>query len=79
MSKDFLTLREAAARLGLSYERTWALARAGVLPFRRRGSRWVAPLLGWQRWLESEAEEALAGMRRPEPAQQQRTRTSART
>jgi excisionase family DNA binding protein len=79
VSKDFLTLREAAERLGLSYERTWALARSGALPCVRRGARWTVPLRAWERWIEKQAEEALAGVRQPDRPQQQRMRASART
>ena len=62
MERDFMTLADVAARLGLTYRRTHALAKAGVLPATRRGGRWVVPVRAWERWLDQQAEEALASM-----------------
>jgi len=68
MGRDFMTIRDAAGRLGLSYERTYALVVSGVLPFKRRGGRWVSPVRAWEQWLDQQAEEALAGVREVESA-----------
>ena len=62
MTKDFLTIAEAAARLGVSPKRAYQLAAAGTFPTVRRGRSLLVPVVAWERFVEAQTEEALAGM-----------------
>jgi excisionase family DNA binding protein len=46
------TVLEAAALLGLSPGSTYSLVRAGVIPARRVGGRWIVPKRRFHRWLD---------------------------
>lgn len=58
--RDFLTIREVASRLGVSTGRIYQRIGAGEIPALREGRRFRIPRLAWERWLESQAERALA-------------------
>jgi len=45
------TVQEAAALLGLSLGSTYTLIRAGEIPARRMGGRWIVPKQRFHRWL----------------------------
>jgi excisionase family DNA binding protein len=47
------TVREVAALLGLSPGTTYALIRAGAVPARRMGGRWIVPKRRFHRWLDA--------------------------
>jgi excisionase family DNA binding protein len=47
------TVREVAALLGLSPGTTYALVRAGAIPARRMGGRWIVPKRRFHRWLDA--------------------------
>jgi excisionase family DNA binding protein len=46
------TVREVADLLGLSTGTTYALVRAGDIPARRMGGRWIVPKRRFHRWLD---------------------------
>ncbi len=46
------TVREVAYLLSLSLGATYALVRAGEIPARRLGSRWVIPRARFEQWLD---------------------------
>jgi excisionase family DNA binding protein len=46
------TVREVAHLLSLSLGATYALVRAGEIPARRLGSRWVIPRTRFEQWLD---------------------------
>src|SRR3954453_10447627 len=46
------TVREVAHLLSLSLGATYALVRAGEIPARRLGSRWVIPRARFLQWLD---------------------------
>ena len=46
------TVREVAHLLSLSLGATYALVRAGEIPARRLGSRWVIPRARFEQWLD---------------------------
>ena len=48
------TVREAAALLHLSIGSTYAAIRAGEIPSRRVGNRWIIPRRRFDDWLNSE-------------------------
>jgi hypothetical protein len=62
MVEDIMGMSEAAERLGVSPKRAYALAKAGLLPVTRRDGRVFVIRRAWERWLEQQAEEALAGV-----------------
>jgi excisionase family DNA binding protein len=45
------TVREVAVILGLSPGTTYTLVRAGAIPARRMGGRWIVPKRRFHRWL----------------------------
>jgi excisionase family DNA binding protein len=47
------TVREVAALLGLSPGTTYALVRAGAIPARRMGGRWIVPKQRFDDWLNA--------------------------
>ena len=52
-SRAAYTVREVAALLGLSPGTTYALVRAGAIPARRMGGRWIVPKRRFHRWLDA--------------------------
>ena len=46
------TVREVAHLLSLSLGATYALVRAGEIPARRLGARWVIPRARFEQWLD---------------------------
>jgi excisionase family DNA binding protein len=48
---DIYTVRQAAARLGISTGLTYELIRAGEIPAKRLGRRWVVPRELFHTWL----------------------------
>jgi excisionase family DNA binding protein len=46
------SVREVAHLLSLSLGATYALVRAGEIPARRLGSRWVIPRVRFDQWLD---------------------------
>lgn len=64
----FLTVREVARMLELSEARIYALIAEGKFPATRRGRAVRIPRAAFDRWLELEAELALANVRTEEPS-----------
>jgi excisionase family DNA binding protein len=48
---DIYTVRQAAARLGISPGLAYELVRAGQIPAKRLGRRWVVPRELFRTWL----------------------------
>ncbi len=48
---DIYTVRQVAARLGLGASLAYALVRAGKIPARRLGRRWIVPRNLFHAWL----------------------------
>jgi excisionase family DNA binding protein len=49
------TVPEVAALLGISRATTYAMLRAGEIPARRIGSRWIIACRRFDAWLQSDA------------------------
>lgn len=63
-SAAFLTIREVSAVLRISVPRAYALAAEGLFPsIRLSGRRIRVPRAAFDRWLETQAEKALANVR----------------
>lgn len=58
-----LRAAEIARLLGVSVERTYQLLRDRELPGIRVGGGIRVPRAAWERWLEQQTKEALAGLR----------------
>lgn len=58
----FLTVRDAAEALELSEGRIYQMVTEGKIPATRRGRRIRIPRAAFERWLELEAEIALANL-----------------
>jgi excisionase family DNA binding protein len=50
--RDAYTVMEVAGLLGLSRGGTYALIRAGTIPARRTGRRWIVPKRRFHDWLD---------------------------
>ncbi len=56
----YLSIREVADRLRVTSARAYQMAQAGVLPHVRRGRRVLIPVEAWRRWIDQEADRAMA-------------------
>ena len=74
MPRDFLTIVECAERLGLSPQRTYALAALGALPTVRHGGRLRVPMRAWEAWLAEQAASAMQNVAQPRERETQATR-----
>jgi excisionase family DNA binding protein len=61
--KAYLTTADVAERLGLSRQRVTQLIVAGMIPHIRRGRLYLVPRRAYERWMETEEEAAMAGMK----------------
>lgn len=59
----FLTIRQVAPILGVSVPHAYALAADGVFPSVRSGGRIRVPRAAFDRWLEDQAQRALANVK----------------
>jgi excisionase family DNA binding protein len=55
-----MSMAEVARLLAVTPERVRQLARAGLVPYIRRGRRVLVPREAWTRWLAAQADRALA-------------------
>jgi excisionase family DNA binding protein len=55
------TVKEIADLLGLSLGGTYQALRAGEIPGKRIGSRWVVPVRRFHAWLDAEDNDAATG------------------
>lgn len=60
----YVSVHEIAAAIGLSEARTYALIAEGAIPALRAGRRIRVPRVAFERWLEQQAQLALANVRR---------------
>ncbi|MBL7260656.1 helix-turn-helix domain-containing protein [Paractinoplanes lichenicola] len=56
-----LPLKEVAALLGLSLGGTYQAIRAGEIPAKRIGGRWVVPVHRFHTWLNTQDSDPAAG------------------
>lgn len=59
---DFLSTAEVGERLGVTGRRVLELAKLGRIPFVKHGRSIRVPRAAWERFVEAQTEEALAGM-----------------
>lgn len=64
MQPAFMSIREVAAAMGLSETRVYALISEGSIPALREGRRIRVPRVAFERWLEEQAQRALASVKR---------------
>jgi len=64
VTKQYLDATDVAKALDLSKVRVYQLAIEGRLPCIRRGRRVLFPRVAWERWLERQAEQAMAAAER---------------
>jgi excisionase family DNA binding protein len=62
VARAVYTVREVADLLSLSTGSTYALVRAGEIPARKLGGRWVIPKQRFHDWLNSASVESLASL-----------------
>ncbi|WP_250000304.1 helix-turn-helix domain-containing protein [Actinoplanes sp. M2I2] len=55
------TVKQVAELLGLSLGGTYQALRAGEIPAKRIGGRWVVPVRRFHAWLDAEENEATPG------------------
>jgi excisionase family DNA binding protein len=60
----YMSVHEVAAAIGLSEPRTYALIAEGSIPALREGRRIRVPRVAFERWLEEQAQLALANVKR---------------
>lgn len=60
--KDFLSTADVGERLGITPRRAWELVKEGRIPFVKHGRNIRIPRAAWERFVEAQTEEALAGM-----------------
>lgn len=61
---DFLSIADVAALLEKSPSRVYGLIGQGLLPSVRVGGRIYVPRAAWNRWVDKQSQDALAGMNR---------------
>lgn len=61
--KEFLETEEIAERLGVGVRQVQRLARMGRIPHVRSGRFIRVPVAAWDRFMASQTEAALAGMK----------------
>jgi excisionase family DNA binding protein len=57
-SKATYTVKEVAAMLRLNLGGTYQLIRAGQIPAKRLGSRWIVPVHRFHAWLDAQDAES---------------------
>ena len=60
MQKEFLSIGDAAAALGVGLRRAYQLARDGRIPSVRRGRSLLIPRAAWETYLSAQTQAALA-------------------